>query len=63
MRQRLYLAEPELWSVDSPALYTARTTLTGRPVDPADDVVTTFGIRTVTVDPEVGVTVAALPKA
>jgi beta-galactosidase len=56
VRQRLYLADPALWGVESPSLYTARTRLSGRPAgDPGDDdVVTTFGVRTVTVDPRKG---------
>lgn len=47
VRQRLYLPDPHLWSVSTPNLYVARTGLG----DAAQDVLTTFGIRTVTVDP------------
>ncbi|SDD45730.1 Glycosyl hydrolases family 2, sugar binding domain [Sanguibacter gelidistatuariae] len=50
VRHRLYVADAALWSVDSPSLYTARTSLG----HPAEDVVTTFGVRTVTVDPRKG---------
>lgn len=49
VRQRLYLAEPALWSVDFPALYSARTALGEMP-----PVITAFGVRTVTVDPRKG---------
>ncbi len=75
VRQRLYLPDPALWSVDSPSLYTARTGVTpaesaavsatqaaDAAVDAAaaieagtaGDVVVTFGVRTVTVDPRKG---------
>lgn len=50
VRQRLYLPDPALWSVDSPALYTARTDLG----DGTAAVETVHGIRTVTVDPRKG---------
>ncbi|NQX13087.1 DUF4982 domain-containing protein [Microbacteriaceae bacterium VKM Ac-2855] len=50
VRQRLYVPSPALWSVDSPALYTATTSID----DGADPVVTVHGIRTVTVDPRKG---------
>jgi beta-galactosidase len=50
VRQRLYLPDPLLWNVDTPHLYLARTGLG----DATDDVLTTFGIRTVTVDPHRG---------
>ncbi|MDF2052223.1 glycoside hydrolase family 2 TIM barrel-domain containing protein [Arthrobacter sp. Cr_A7] len=50
VRQRLYVPDPALWSVDSPALYTARTRLG----DTGAEVVTVHGIRTVTVDPRKG---------
>ncbi|TDX79202.1 glycosyl hydrolase family 2 [Rathayibacter sp. PhB151] len=49
VRQRLYVQEPALWSVDSPALHSARTS-----IGVGDDVVTVHGIRTVTVDPRKG---------
>jgi beta-galactosidase len=52
-RVRLYVPSPDLWSVDSPTLYTAETT-----VSEGDDVLdeerTTFGIRTLRLDPEHG---------
>lgn len=51
VRQRLYVRKPALWSPDSPALHTACVSLGA---GTADDVVVTFGIRTVTVDPRNG---------
>ncbi|MDX3100966.1 glycoside hydrolase family 2 TIM barrel-domain containing protein [Nonomuraea angiospora] len=46
-RQRFYVRSPSLWSPDEPILHTATVSLEGR-----EDVhVTTFGIRTVAVDP------------
>jgi hypothetical protein len=50
VRQRLYVHNPALWSVDSPTLYAARTHLG----DAADAVDTTVGIRTITLDPRKG---------
>jgi beta-galactosidase len=50
VRQRLYIREPALWSVDSPNLYSAETRLG----DGTPGVVTPVGIRTVTVDPHKG---------
>ncbi|RXZ71204.1 glycoside hydrolase family 2 TIM barrel-domain containing protein [Agromyces albus] len=53
VRQRLYLPAPTLWSVDTPHLYTA-----GSVLDAADRVLdgatTTFGIRSLRVDPTHG---------
>jgi beta-galactosidase len=53
VRQRLYVDDPELWSTDSPQLYEARTRLTDV-VDVLADQVTTFGIRTLQLDPRHG---------
>jgi hypothetical protein len=53
VRQRMYVPEPALWSVDSPTLHTARTVLRGTGGEPAE-LSTTFGLRTVTVDPRKG---------
>ena len=50
VRQRLYVQQPELWSVEHPALYSAHTRLG----DGTPGVVTAVGIRTVTVDPKKG---------
>jgi beta-galactosidase len=49
VRQRLYVQQPQLWSVDSPALYSAHTSLGDTP-----GIRTGVGIRTVTVDPKKG---------
>ena len=54
-RVRTYLPSPARWGVDNPNLYTARVTM----VDAADETVldhteTTFGIRTLQLDPQHG---------
>lgn len=50
VRQRLYIQQPELWSVDTPALYSVHTRLG----DDTPGVIVAAGIRTVTVDPTKG---------
>lgn len=45
IRQRFYVADPQVWGPDHPALYTATTTLGEA------ERTTTFGIRQVTADP------------
>jgi beta-galactosidase len=50
VRQRLYVQQPQLWSVDSPALYSAHTRLG----DGSPGSRIAVGIRTVTVDPKKG---------
>lgn len=50
VRQRIYVPQPQRWSVDKPSLYTARTRLDGIADDP-DVRHTTFGIRTLQLDP------------
>ncbi|MBB2975886.1 hypothetical protein FHX49_001453 [Microbacterium endophyticum] len=50
VRQRFYVSEPELWSPDHPSLYTAEVSIEGR----ESRVRSSFGIRTVTVDPRKG---------
>ncbi|PXA68056.1 glycoside hydrolase family 2 TIM barrel-domain containing protein [Cryobacterium arcticum] len=57
VRQRLYVQQPELWRVDAPALYSAHTRLS----DGSPGVVTTVGIRTVTVDPHKGLRINGEP--
>ena len=53
VRQRLYVKEPLLWGIDTPHLYTIGTTL--RDVtDVVDQHSTTFGIRSLQLDPELG---------
>ncbi|WP_395400473.1 glycoside hydrolase family 2 TIM barrel-domain containing protein [Arthrobacter sp. UC242_113] len=53
VRQRLYVREPMLWGVESPYLYSARTSLRDLTVT-IDDHTTTFGIRSLQLDPESG---------
>jgi beta-galactosidase len=53
VRQRLYIDEPQLWDTDAPDLYTARTSLQD-PLEIVDEVTTTFGIRTIRLDPRHG---------
>ncbi|WP_062293246.1 glycoside hydrolase family 2 TIM barrel-domain containing protein [Demequina phytophila] len=55
-RQLLYVTEPALWGPDSPRLHTASVSL-----DESEPVVTTFGIRTVTVDPRKGLRINGEP--
>jgi len=54
IRQRLYVQDPALWSVDSPSLYSARSTLAVGDTTVGGAVDTVHGIRTVTVDPRKG---------
>ena len=49
VRQRLYVKHPALWSVETPALYTATVTLPG-----LDSEQVLFGIRSLQLDPEHG---------
>ena len=44
---------PQLWSLESPTLYTLKTSLS-RMREPADDLATSFGIRTIRFDPDQG---------
>lgn len=59
-RQRLYVARPARWSVDDPQLYSARVQLSigGGLLDESS---TTFGIRTVQVDPARGLRINRQP--
>jgi len=50
VRQRLTVAGPDLWSVDTPTLYTASVVLRDGD-EVVDDATTAFGIRTLSVDP------------
>jgi len=50
LKQQAILAAPVLWSLDRPSLYRAKTLLHANG-HPADDCVTTFGIRSVRFDP------------
>jgi beta-galactosidase len=53
----MYLADPALWNVDHPSLYTAHSSLG----TPDDEVVTRFGVRTLQVDPRKGLRINAEP--
>ncbi len=67
VRQRLYVADPALWSPDSPALYATTVRLTATETDHSADEVETqphevmVGIRTVTVDPRKGLRINGEP--
>jgi len=50
VRQRLYLREPQLWSLDSPSLHRARTIVRDI-ADVLEERETSFGIRTLQIDP------------
>jgi hypothetical protein len=56
VRQRLYLADPQLWDVDSPRLHTAVTSLGS-----GAEIRTSFGVRTVQVDPRKGLRINGRP--
>lgn len=53
VRQRLYVSTPDLWSVDSPSLYTLGLTLSEGDVV-VDEERVEFGIRTMKLDPHHG---------
>ncbi|WP_066281265.1 glycoside hydrolase family 2 [Arthrobacter sp. OY3WO11] len=53
VRQRMYVPNPQRWSVDNPALYSARTRLDGVGEEP-EIRATPFGIRTLQLDPDNG---------
>ncbi|MFB3160188.1 glycoside hydrolase family 2 TIM barrel-domain containing protein [Neobacillus sp. 179-J 1A1 HS] len=53
LRQRLYVRQPKLWSVDTPTLYTCRSrVMNGENV--LDEETNTFGIRSLSLDAEDG---------
>ena len=53
VRERVYIPNPRLWSVDTPALYVARTTVEGISDDP-EVRHTPFGVRKLQLDPQNG---------
>jgi beta-galactosidase len=59
-RQRLNVATPHRWGPDDPYLYTCRATLV-QDGEVLDEELTTFGIRSVTVDPARGLRVNGSP--
>lgn len=60
VRQRVLVADPALWGPESPQLYTVATTLT-RDGEPIERELTTFGIRTLAVDPVRGLRLNGQP--
>jgi beta-galactosidase len=50
VRQRLYVTDPQLWGVDNPYLYSAKTELTDL-TEVLQEQETTFGIRSLQLDP------------
>ena len=61
VRQRLLVADPALWGPDSPALYTATVVPAGRRRRVVDDDAVTFGIRTLSLDPQRGLRINGEP--
>jgi len=60
LRQRLFVEQPRRWRVDSPQLYTCRTRIESDG-EVLDEESTTFGIRTVDVDPARGLRINGEP--
>lgn len=52
-RQRIYVRQPKLWSVEHPHLYTCRTYVMAED-EQLDEEVHSFGIRSLTLDPDKG---------
>ncbi len=59
--QNFLVADPQLWSVDSPALYTARTRLSGADGRELDVYSTRFGIRRLDYIPDRGFFINGVP--
>lgn len=59
-RQRLYVDHPRLWGVDHPTLYAARSVLT-HGEDALDEATTSFGIRSLRLDPRRGLRINGTP--
>lgn len=60
VHQRLYVRRPALWSVETPALYTAAVTLRD-PTGVRDEDRVTFGIRSLQLDPDHGLRINGEP--
>ncbi|WP_315070553.1 glycoside hydrolase family 2 TIM barrel-domain containing protein [uncultured Microbacterium sp.] len=60
VRQRIYVTDPQRWSVEEPVLYTARTSLDDVGEEP-EERRTTFGIRTLQLDPDYGLRINGEP--
>ncbi len=59
-RQRLFITDPRRWGIDHPYLYRCRTTLLDGDIE-LDHEVTTFGIRTIALDPGRGLRINGEP--
>lgn len=53
LRQRVYVRQPQLWSVEHPHLYTCRTRVMTEN-EQLDEEINSFGIRSLTLDPDRG---------
>jgi beta-galactosidase len=60
-RSRICVANPKRWSVDRPYLYECRTTVRVGSDEPVDEAATTFGIRSLSVDPVHGLRINGEP--
>jgi beta-galactosidase len=60
VRPRLFIDTPLRWSTETPHLYTVRVTLTDESAV-VDEATTTFGIRTLQLDPERGLRINGAP--
>lgn len=57
LRQRVYVRQPQLWSVEEPNLYRCQTHITSSEGEILDEEMTTFGIRTLTLDADKGLSI------
>ncbi len=53
LKQSLEIREPQLWDLDSPTLYTAKTTIFQNSI-PSDHYRTDFGVRSIAFDKDIG---------
>jgi beta-galactosidase len=60
LRQRLFVSQPRRWQVETPNLYTCRTRVESEGAV-LDEAATTFGIRTIDVDPVRGLRINGEP--
>ncbi|WP_337102122.1 glycoside hydrolase family 2 TIM barrel-domain containing protein [Paenibacillus sp. YIM B09110] len=56
LRQRVYVRSPKLWSVEQPNLYTCSTRLVADQ-EQIDEETTAFGIRSLSIDPDKGLSI------
>jgi beta-galactosidase len=59
--QQIKFAAPQLWSPNTPKLYTLRSRLTAAGTTSADETTTPFGIRTLRFDPDAGFFLNGVP--